>query len=75
MTDEPFSHDFGYVHTDIPAGVTIREWRAQRAAERGAASAARRSRRSPRHEAVTIVHTWLHARRQRAQRTGREVHA
>jgi hypothetical protein len=26
--------DFVYEHTDIPAGMTIREWRAQRAAER-----------------------------------------
>ena len=37
MKDTLISHDFGYVHTDIPAGMTIREWRAQRAAERGAA--------------------------------------
>jgi hypothetical protein len=28
------SCDFLYVHTDIPEGVTIREWRAQRAANR-----------------------------------------
>ena len=28
MTDAPGSHDFVYVHTDIPAGMTIREWRA-----------------------------------------------
>ena len=75
MADPPVSHDFVYVHTDIPAGMTIGEWRAHRAAEHGAARAARRSRRSPRRAAVTIVHTWLHARRQRAQRTGREVHA
>ena len=75
MADPPVSHDFVYVHTDIPAGMTIREWRAQRAAEHRAASAARQSQRSPRHAAVTIVLTWLHARRQRAQRTGREVHA
>ena len=26
--------DFTYLHADIPAGMTIREWRAQRAAER-----------------------------------------
>ena len=75
MADQPVSHDFAYVDTDIPAGMTIRDWRAQRAAERRAANAARRSRRSPRQAAVTIVHTWLHARRQRTHRTGREVHA
>jgi hypothetical protein len=37
MADPPVSHDFSYVHTDIPAGMTIREWRVHRAAERGAA--------------------------------------
>ena len=36
MTDLRGSHDFVYVHTDIPAGMTIREWRAQRAASRSA---------------------------------------
>jgi hypothetical protein len=49
MADPPVSHDFAYVHTDIPAGMTIGEWRGQRTAERGASRAARRSRRSPRH--------------------------
>ena len=75
MTDPPVSHDFVYVHTDIPAGMTIGEWRAHRAAERGAARPARRSRRSPRRAAVTIVRTWLQVRRQRAHRTGRGIHA
>jgi hypothetical protein len=27
-------YDFVYVHTEIPEGMTIREWRAQRATER-----------------------------------------
>ena len=31
-------YDFVYVHTDIPEGMTIRQWRAQRAASRPAAS-------------------------------------
>ncbi len=75
MADPPVSRDFVYVHTDIPAGMTIGEWRAHRAAERAAARAARRSRRSPRRAVVTIAHTWLHARRQRAHRTGHGVHA
>ena len=75
MADPPVSHDFVYVHTDIPAGMTIREWRAHRAAERDAARAARRSRRSPRRVTVAIVHIWLHARRPRQHRTGREDHA
>ncbi|MCD6725984.1 MAG: hypothetical protein LT070_01970 [Solirubrobacteraceae bacterium] len=34
MGDEPASYDFVYVETDIPPGMTIREWRAQRSAER-----------------------------------------
>jgi hypothetical protein len=34
MTDEPSSHDFVYVHSDIPPGMTMSEWRAQRAANR-----------------------------------------
>jgi hypothetical protein len=73
MADQPVSHDFGYVHTDIPAGMTIREWRAQRAADRGAAKATGQSRRWSRRAAVAIVHVWLHGRRQRAHRTGRDV--
>jgi hypothetical protein len=75
MADPPVSHDFVYVHTDIPAGMTIREWRAHRAAERGAAGAAHRSRRRPLRAPIAIVNAWLHARRPRQHRTGREVHA
>ena len=33
MTEPGGPYDFVYVHTDIPAGMTIREWRAQRAVE------------------------------------------
>jgi hypothetical protein len=75
MADPPLSHDFVYIHTDIPAGMTIGDWRAHRAAERGAARAARRSRRSPRRAALTIVDAWLHARRPRQHGTGRGVRA
>jgi hypothetical protein len=46
-------YDFVYEHTDIPEGVTIREWRAQRAAQRLAMQESARQER----------------RRQRAQRT------
>lgn len=38
-------YDFMYEHTDIPEGMTIREWRAQRAVERAAAQARDRARR------------------------------
>lgn len=34
MVHESRSHDFAYVECDIPPGVTIAQWRAQRAAER-----------------------------------------
>ena len=47
MTDAPISHDFGYVHTDIPEGMTIRQWRAQRAADRAAARLAAGATRRP----------------------------
>jgi hypothetical protein len=32
MTERRTSRDFLYVHTDIPAGMTIRAWRAERVA-------------------------------------------
>lgn len=52
MTDVSGPYDFVYVQTDVPEGMTIREWRAQRAADRAAARqkqhAARRSRRRAR---------------------------
>ena len=31
MAGEPRPHDFAYIQTDIPPGMTIREWRADRA--------------------------------------------
>ena len=34
MTDSPGPCGFGYVDSDIPEGMTIREWRARRAAAR-----------------------------------------
>jgi len=50
MPDAGGPHDFIDVHTDIPEGMTIREWRAQRAAGRAATQAAeweeRRRRRA-----------------------------
>jgi hypothetical protein len=36
MTQEPDSYSFAYVECDIPPGLTIAEWRAQRAVERAA---------------------------------------
>jgi hypothetical protein len=75
MADAPVSHDFGYVQTDIPAGMTIGEWRTHRAAERDAARAARRSRRSPGRAAFTVVNTWLRARRPQQHGTAGEVRA
>lgn len=47
MPDQP-PHDFAYVHTDIPKGMTIRDWRAQRAAERAAEQQAEREARRQR---------------------------
>jgi hypothetical protein len=47
MTDRPSWHAFDYVHSDIPDGMLISDWRARRAkrASRLAACAARRWRR------------------------------
>ena len=73
MTDAPISHDFVYVHTDIPAGMTIREWRAQRAADR--AAAVRRAARAAwppsalGRRLTATVRTWMRAVRQAHQPT------
>jgi hypothetical protein len=45
MADVGGPYDFVYVHTDIPEGMTIREWRAERATLRGAGRRTRRERR------------------------------
>lgn len=50
MTERRGSYDFVYVHTDIPEGMTIREWRAQRAVER---EAQRQQERAARRERVS----------------------
>ena len=59
MTDEPVSHDFVYVHTDIPEGMTIREWRAQRAADRAAAARAARRPSALGSRLTGAVRAWL----------------
>ena len=38
MSHEADAHSFAYVECDIPPGMTIAEWRAQRAAERPTAT-------------------------------------
>lgn len=61
MTGTGSSHDFAYVHSDIPEGMTIRAWRTQRAADdvarRTAARAARRRWR------VRCMRQWLESQR------------
>ena len=52
MTVSDGSRAFVYVHTDIPEGMTIREWRAERAAKR---PARHRWRLSGRASAVTVL--------------------
>jgi hypothetical protein len=42
MSEPTRAHDSVYVHTDIPEGMTIREWRAQRAGELAARREAER---------------------------------
>lgn len=59
MSEQARPHDFVYVHTDIPEGMTIREWRARRAARRERERAARRRRLRT---AVTARVAFAHAR-------------
>jgi hypothetical protein len=68
-------HDFVYVHTDIPAGLTIRQWRAQRAGERRAAEEVARELRRRRVRA-TFMRRWITAWRvlpDRVRLVSREV--
>ncbi len=67
MTDRRGSYDFIYVHTDIPEGMTIREWRAQRAVER---EAQRRQERAARRERVSALLTPRIAAAKCARRRG-----
>ena len=48
MSHEPDSHSFAYVECDIPPGMTIAEWREQRAAERPAVTKQRPKQDPPR---------------------------
>lgn len=75
MTDSGGTRDLVYVHTDIPAGLTISEWRAQRATERLTMRAAAREARRRRHS--RRLRRWLEILRAPALRPrlrGREVH-
>ena len=47
-------HDFLYVQSDIPEGMTIREWRAHRAAERAEAEATAKAEHRARRRAVLM---------------------
>jgi hypothetical protein len=69
MTDEQFWHDFGYVHTDIPAGMTIGEWRRKRAAERAEARLAAGAARRPSALGRRLLRIWMRAVRQAHQPT------
>jgi hypothetical protein len=57
MTEPGVTSDLVYVHSDIPDGMTIREWRTRRAAERQELRlAARAQRRQRRRRAVRGTH-------------------
>jgi hypothetical protein len=70
MTETGDSYAFAYIHSDIPEGMTIGAWRAQRLAEtiarRDAARTDRRLRRARRIRRLVEVLHWLVPRR-RAQ--------
>lgn len=61
MPDQP-SYDFVYVRTDIPEGMTIREWRAQRAMERRQGRARAHRRRARLSRVLAAVAPWRSAR-------------
>ncbi len=64
MSDELDSYSFAYVECDIPPGMTIAEWRAQRAAERPAVTKQRpiaAARRRLRKAAHRIRHSGTRA--------------
>jgi hypothetical protein len=57
MTEPGVPYELVYVHTDIPVGMTIHEWRTRRAAERQELRlAARAQRRQRRRRAVRGTH-------------------
>ena len=64
MPEPAGSHDFVYVHTDIPEGMTIREWRAQRAADASRRRSAPREQR--RRRRAGSCRRWLAVRAVRA---------
>ena len=76
MSEAGGRYDLVYVHTDIPEGMTIREWRARSAAERLTAAAATRANRHQRRQRA--VRRWLAPLRMPGRRLrlrGREAHA
>jgi hypothetical protein len=77
MGRQPSRYDLVYVHTDVPAGMTIHEWRTQRAARSVARRSGFRLRRSPqlsRHRLARLGSRWSRTPRQR-RRAEREVTA
>jgi hypothetical protein len=71
-------YDFVYVHTDIPEGMTIQEWRAQRAVERMAERQAAREaqrRRFVRRRIWAATRAWLVALRDTRHARAREARA
>ena len=75
MTEPGLSYDFVYVHSGIPEGMTIREWRARRAAERQKLRlAAREERRQRRRRTVRRRLTAMHVAVPRTWPRSRGVH-
>jgi hypothetical protein len=78
MKEEPVSHDFVYVHTDVPAEMTIGEWRAQRAADRAAARRAARAAWRPSafgRRVTAAARAWLRPARHAHRAPARAVRA
>ena len=61
MDDEREPVDFAYVDADIPAGMTIREWRRYRTAQRLPGSQQRRWRVTHMRRRLTRAAAWTRA--------------
>jgi hypothetical protein len=74
MTERPGPSGFAYLHTDIPDGIAIGAWRAQRAAERRSTRMAGRAARRRRHRRLLGWLTWPRLATPQAPMRGGEPH-
>jgi hypothetical protein len=75
MSDRPGPYGFAYVHCEIPNGMALRAWRAQRAAERRSMRlAVRAARRRHRRRRLLRWINWPRLTTPRTPMRGGETH-